>query len=525
MVVPSQELPARLLLVRRALELSPEPLHAPLGLVFRPASGADHMEAWAAHAKRAAEGAAFAPATLYVHVPFCARVCTYCLLSAMRTPGKAAVEAYVGALRRQIAMFEPLVRGLRFGSIHVGGGTPTLLDAAQLDALFTDLSRLPRAEHAQIGVEAHPATSTPDRLAVLRDHGVHRLSFGVESMTPAVLERVNRADQTEGRVRAAIAEARRLGFGVNVDLLAGLPGESAESWLETVDKTIELEPDSISVNRFLGENSALAAEGYDPTAELRERADAMLLAADARIRERRPPRWPERPLERAAFGTQYVWHASDTARPYFQDDMIGPVSTLALGHGSLGHVHGRSFDVAAGSVEAWVAKLSRGEPPDTLVCRVDERFEQAFFIAEHACRGDLTADRFRRVFSSDMSRSFPAELAFLVSSGLLRVEGDTWRKPARRDFQMTHLLAFLLRASADLAREVRQLEGATLAGVAPEDDPRRALRDYDLTAEEMPPSMLWVRIAVRAAQASRGAQRLIQPRSRSAAATGVTERG
>ena len=153
------------------------------------------------------------------------------------------------------------------------------------------------------------------------------------------------------------------------------------------------------------------------------------------------------------------------------------------------------------------------------------RVARPFFIAEHACRGDLTAARFRRVFGGDLARAFPSELAFLVSSGLLRVEGDAWRKPARLDFQMTHLLAFLLRTSADLAREVRQLEGATLAGVAPDDDPRRALRDYDLTEEEMPPSMLWVRIAVRAAQASRGAQRLIQARPRSARAAAVTEQG
>ena len=100
-----------MILVRRALALSPEPLHAPLGLVFRPEPGEAHLRAWTEHAARVAEGRAFAPATLYVHVPFCARVCTYCLLSAVRTPGKEAVAAYVTALRRQIALFEPIVRG------------------------------------------------------------------------------------------------------------------------------------------------------------------------------------------------------------------------------------------------------------------------------------------------------------------------------------------------------------------------------------------------------------------------------
>lgn len=571
MIGTPRELAARLALVRRALELSPEPLHAPLGLVFRPEGGEAHVQAWAEHAARAAAGAAFAPATLYVNVPFCARVCTYCLLSAVRTPGKDAVAAYVAALRRQIAMFEPLVRSLRFGSIHVGGGTPTLLDEGQLDGLLSDLSRLPRAEGMQIGVEAHPATATRGRLAVLRRHGVHRLSFGVETFTPAVLRNVNREDQTEARVRAAVAEAQRLGFSVNVDLLAGLPGETADSWDETVRKALELQPDSLSVNRFLGEGSSLAAFGYGPDREENSRADAMLLAADARIREIFPPRWPEDPLARPGFGTQYVWDHSEAARPYFQDDMIGPVSTLGLGHGALGHIHGRCFSVPAGTFSEYTQILSRGAPPRMLVCPVDERFEEAFFVAEQACRGQLSRAAFARVFGVDLAAAFPREIDFLLRAGLLTARGDRVAKPPRLDFQVMHLLAFLLRDGKTLAAQVRALDSARLdrrgeAGeavslarggevdalveryaaegarvlrldvgegldgetatrlaalaarkglsVEVRGDDRRALREYDLVREEMPPSMLWVRIAIRAAQAARGEERLVVARQK-----------
>lgn len=571
MIGTPRELAARLALVRRALELSPEPLHAPLGIVFRPEDGEAHLRTWAEHAARASAGAAFAPATLYVNVPFCARVCTYCLLSAVRTPGKDAVSAYVAALRRQIAMYEPIVRPLRFGSIHVGGGTPTILDEGQLDAVFSDLARLPRTEDTQIGVEAHPATSTPGRLAVLRRHGVHRLSFGVESLTPVVLRNVNREDQTEARVRSAVAEARRLGFSVNVDLLAGLPGETPETWDETVRKTLELAPDSLSVNRFLGEASPLAAFGYGPGPDENRRADAMLMAADARIRETSPPRWPEAPLARPGFGTQYVWDRSDAARPYFQDDMIGPVSTLGLGHGALGHVHGRGFSVPAGTIAEYTSKLARGEPPDMLVCPVDERFEEAFFAAEQACRGQLSRAAFARVFGEDIAAAFPRELEFLLRTGLLVMRGDRVVKPPRLDFQVTHLLAFLLRDSRELLGQVRALEGARLGretepidavslargddvgalveryagegarvlhidvgagldgdtatrlaalatkkGLAVEvrGDDRRALREYEFVPEEVPPSMLWVRIAIRAAQAARGEQRIVVAREK-----------
>ena len=563
------------------MDLSPEPLHAPLGLVFKPQSGEAHLDAWRAHVAKVAEGRAFAPATLYVHVPFCARVCTYCLLSAVRTPGKDAVRAYVRALKRQIDLYEPIVKApsdstksLRFGSIHVGGGTPTLLDERALDELFTHLTRLPRAEEAQIGVEAHPATSTPGRLAVLKNHGVHRLSFGVETMTPSVLRNVNREDQSEPRVQNAVAEARKQGFSINIDLLAGLPGETAESWAETVRKTLELQPDSLSVNRFLGEGSALSKHGYAPTEEESRRADAMLLAADAMIREAAKPRWPEEPLRRAGFGTQYVWDRTEAARRYFQDDMIGPVSTLAIGHGALGHVYGYGFTVPAGTIADYQARLERGEPPDMLVCRVDERFEMAFFVADQAARGCLSRDVFARVFGRELESVFPQEIDYLRRTGLL-VEGtDTLRKPPRLDFQAAHLLAFLRRTGPELAVEVRALEKATLTGedaaeqgaslpseiassndadvevmvsripletkaitldvgggldgetatklaeagarrglaIHVRGDDRRPLREYAHVPVEVPPSMLWVRIAIRAAQASRGEQRLLRAR-------------
>jgi Radical SAM superfamily len=568
MIGSPRELSARLALARRVLELSPEPLHAPLGIVFRREAGEAHLRAWADHAARAAAGTTFAPATLYVNIPFCARVCTYCLLSATRTPGKEAVAAYVAAVRRQIALFEPVVRPLRFGSVHVGGGTPTLLDEHQLDDLFTDLLRLPLAEGAQIGVEAHPTTSTPGRLAVLRRHGVHRLSFGVETLTPLVLRNVNRDDQTEARVRAAVAEARRLGFSVNIDLLAGLPGETEESWIETVKKTAALEPDSLSVNRFLGENSALAAFGYGPDEAEHLRADTMLLRADAVIREGAAPRWPAEPLVRPGFGTQYVWDRSAAARAYFQDDMIGPVSTLAFGHGALGHVHGRCFSVPAGTIDEFVATLGRGEPPDVLACPVDERFEMAFFTADEACRGRLSLRAFHRIFGRSLAAAFPEEFPFLLRRRLLLIGGDLVVKPPRLDFQVTDLLAFLLRDSPSLAQQARALEGAprsprvegdvvavgrggdvealvdrhaaegarvlridvgegldgetatrlAAAGarrglhVEVRGDDRRAVREYARVPAELPPSMLWVRIAIRASQASRGEQRLVVAR-------------
>lgn len=460
------ELRTRLGLVRRVLARTPEPLHVPLGIAFAPTSGERHLEAWARFAARARAGAVHPTATLYVHIPFCARLCTYCLLSASRTPGKAATDAYVRAVLRQIEIFEPVVRGLRFASLHVGGGTPSLLAEDQLDALLSALGRFERTEGFQIGIEAHPGTATAAKMRLFARHGVDRVSFGVESFTPAVLRDVNREDQTEERVRAAVAAARQAGLSVNVDMLAGLPAETAETFELSMRKALELEPDSMSVNRFLAESSPLAHMGYGPDEEENRRADRMLLAADALVRAEGGPRWPERPLELPGFGTQYVWDRSSKARRYFQDDMIGPASTLALGHGSLGHIHGESFSVAAGTHLDFVEALASGRPPAMLESVLSTRFEMAFYAADRACRGDLSLARFAEIFGESAAKVFGRELAFLVSSDLLRVEADRIAKPASTAFQVSHLLAFLLKRSDQLARDLERLSAgdAALAG-------------------------------------------------------------
>ncbi|MDH5493027.1 MAG: radical SAM protein, partial [Myxococcales bacterium] len=361
-----EELRSRLALVRSVVQRSAEPLHRPLGFDFRPTPGMTHLQAWQEHDARVRLGQSFAPATVYVNIPFCARVCTYCLLSSARVPARDVVERYVDALVQEIELFEPNVRSLRFGSLHVGGGTPTLLNEAQLDRLFTALTRLPFAEHARFGVEAHPSTSSRERLEVLARHGVHRLSFGVESWTPEVLRNVNRQDQTAARVRDAVRTARELGFSINIDLLAGLPGETLESWERSVRQTLELEPDSCSVNRFFAENSSLASHGYGPNEADRSLANAMLLEADALIRSLAPPRWPREPLRQGGFGTQYVWDRSSAARRYFQSDMVGPVSTLTFGVGALGHLYGRYHSIPAGGVPEYLASLEAAEPPEML---------------------------------------------------------------------------------------------------------------------------------------------------------------
>jgi hypothetical protein len=150
-----------------------------------------------------------------------------------------------------------------------------------------------------------------------------------------------------------------------------------------------------------------------------------------------------------------------------------------------------------------VAALASGRPPAMLESPVSTRFEMAFYAADRACRGDLSFPRFAKIFGDDARVVFGRELAFLAHEGVLRIQGEHVSKPPSRAFQVTHLLAFLLKNEGELARDLERLDQS-----ASPPEPLDVVAQYEAVRAELPPSLLWCRIAMRAAQATRKVQRL-----------------
>ncbi len=487
---PSDEarLARRLARITEAIATSADPLRDPLDMRFRPFPAERQLEAWERLTTLAKEGRLHDELVLYVHIPFCARVCSYCLLASRKSGGRARIVRYLEALDCEMDLLAPRVAGLPVRTVHIGGGTPTLLTAAELDALLRRIrSRFDCAPDLAIGVEAHPTTATADKMAALARNGVGRVSFGVETFTPEVLAAVERSDQTDARVERAIFAARDAGIAeVNVDLLAGLPGETVATFEHSVVRALALAPDSMSVNRYLAEGSPLAYYGYAPDGETDRLADAMLVAADRVVRAERPPTHPREPLAAPGFGTQYVWDAAGGARAYYQQDMIGPASVLTLGHGVLGHLHGGSFYTSGAGLDAWMDALLTGEPPPVRARPLGMRFERAHYFADRACRGAFDPDAFRRIFRMTPERAFGPEIAFLEARGLLVEDAPgRYRKPPSASFQVTHLLAFLWLDGDDATEEAaRATDGdAAARAPAPATDGTRRLR---VLADDVP---------------------------------------
>jgi putative oxygen-independent coproporphyrinogen III oxidase len=185
-------------------------------------------------------------AGLYVHVPFCLTRCGYCDFNAYADLGHLAGR-YVEALRAEAGRAAPEWDGVTFASIYLGGGTPTTLEPATLGELLGHLRRrfdvIPGAE---ITTEANPDTVDERSLADLRSGRVTRLSLGVQSFDPSILEALERVHPPES-ARRAYRAARAAGFeSINLDLIYGARGETPASWERTLREAVSLGPDHLS---------------------------------------------------------------------------------------------------------------------------------------------------------------------------------------------------------------------------------------------------------------------------------------
>ena len=183
------------------------------------------------------------PLGLYVHVPFCASTCDFCAFYQV-SPTAKSIQGFIKSLAdeaRLVAWDRPIK------TVFFGGGTPGLLSPADLGRVAEVVHGLPGGESPQEwSVELAPASVTRERLSALRSAGVTRVSMGVQSFRPALLDALGRA-HTREQVYRAYDRVREAGFpSVNIDLMFALPGQTAEEWEADIDEALALKPDHIS---------------------------------------------------------------------------------------------------------------------------------------------------------------------------------------------------------------------------------------------------------------------------------------
>lgn len=188
------------------------------------------------------------PAQVYVHIPFCVSQCDFCGCNMVVARRRAAGARYLAALARQIEQLPLPADPLPVQRIHLGGGTPTWLTPDELHTLHSTLiERFSPVAGAELSVEANPHVTSAAHLDRLHALGFNRLSLGVQSFDPAVLAAVGRAPMLQPVVDL-VAQLRTLGgWGLSLDLMTGLPGQTLGSLQQTLHQTIALRPDRISL--------------------------------------------------------------------------------------------------------------------------------------------------------------------------------------------------------------------------------------------------------------------------------------
>ena len=205
---------------------------------------------------------------IYVHIPFCVRKCKYC--DFLSGPAEAEVQRqYLEMLLKEIGDYKTLLNERNISTIFFGGGTPSILDGYAIFMIMEKIRSLGEiSENAEISIEANPGTVTEEKLQWWKKAGINRISFGLQSADNEELKRLGRIHTWEDFVEN-YQLARKCGFeNINVDLMSALPGQTVDSWKETMEKLTALNPEHISAYSLIIEEGTPFFEAYGEHPEL-----------------------------------------------------------------------------------------------------------------------------------------------------------------------------------------------------------------------------------------------------------------
>lgn len=368
------------------------------------------------------------PLSVYVHIPFCDSVCYYCACNKVITKHHERAAEYVRYVEREVVLqIKHLGARQAVSQLHLGGGTPTFLSDGELGQLMQMLGRyfnwVPGGEYS---VEVDPRTVTPERLQALFDLGFNRLSFGVQDFDPLVQKAVHRVQPAE-QVFELVAAARRMGFeSLNVDLIYGLPLQTADSFARTLAQVSELRPDRIALygyahlpERFKPQRRIRAADlptGRQKLGMLSMSLDAMSDAGYVYVG-----------MDHFALPTDALAVAKRQGRLHrnFQGYSTQPDSDLvALGVSAIGRM-GATYSQNAKSIEGYYDALDRGRLPIVrgMALSRDDILRRSVIMAL-MCQGELLFESFELGHLVNFKKYFARELEDLhgfESAGVVRL--------------------------------------------------------------------------------------------------------
>lgn len=362
---------------------------------------------------------------LYIHIPFCARKCSYCDFLSFAAPERAYRE-YVDKLIEEICGQSENFAGYRVTTIFVGGGTPSILPAWLMEAVFAALHEyFDIAEDAEITLEANPGTLTMEKLETYLQCGINRLSIGLQSADDRELKYLGRIHTYDDFLKS-YQRAREAGFtNINVDLISAIPGQDVHSWKTTLRKVMMLKPEHISAYSLIIEEGTPFFDRYGAAADGGEK-DGMLSL----------PELPDEETDReiyhltrelmAAQGYER-YEISNYARPGYEcRHNIGywtGAEYLGLGLGASSYTFGFRYHNTADLKEYLSLNLyeAGAAAQDIQEQSLEDKMEEFMFLGLRLMRG-VSGSEFLERFGHNMWNVYGDVLPKLQEQGLIETD-------------------------------------------------------------------------------------------------------
>lgn len=200
--------------------------------------------------------------SLYIHIPFCAQKCLYCDFPSFARKDHLR-KAYIEALNKEIISLREKHNNLEINTIFIGGGTPSVLEADELECLLKEVAKLNMAKDIEYSIECNPGNLTEEKLEVMKKYGVNRISMGLQAKQDNLLKGLGRIHNYK-TFKENFLLAKKVGFNnINVDLMFGLPNQRLNEWEETLREIISLEPAHISAYSLIIEEGTAFYNLYE----------------------------------------------------------------------------------------------------------------------------------------------------------------------------------------------------------------------------------------------------------------------
>ena len=377
------------------------------------------------------------PLGMYIHIPFCRKRCKFCYFRVYTQQNADTIKNYVDALDREVQSLKDCRalsgRTLRF--VYFGGGTPSYLSARQLHMLRERLSHSVSWDRAEeVTFECEPGTLSLEKVQTLKEIGITRVSLGVENFNDKILEENGRA-HLSAEIFRAYEWLQQVGFPqINIDLIAGMVGETDENWTACIERALSMEPDNLTVYQMeLPWNTVYSKE-------MLEQGISSPVADWPTKR-----RWANQAIDRflaagyqLSSGNELV-KCRDTDHFVYRDNLFRGSDIVAVGVSSFGHIQGVHYQ-NIDELEPYLAAVKEGRLP---INRAMTPTPHQLLIREWILQmkeGYVPAEPFRAKFGVDPLEEFAEPIANQIRAGYVEMDGDAIRLTRKGLLQADSLL-------------------------------------------------------------------------------------